>query len=189
MRRQGSTRPQHLLTLDRRLQAFRLRQVGLPYRAIAARMAADPRWQGRLPHRYDGRRTFRDVMTELTRQRVELGEAVHAVRQLELERLDLLQATIWGDAVGGDVAAVDAVLRIMAKRAVLLGLYAPLRIAPATLGRETSAPRAHADHYVSDDEAEGVARALAAYGQALRNQRTTPADTGSHRGERRDSDS
>ena len=46
MRLQRFTRPQHLLTLERRLQAFRLRQVRLPYRAIAARMTADPAGRG-----------------------------------------------------------------------------------------------------------------------------------------------
>jgi hypothetical protein len=89
-------------------------------------------------------------MTELTRQRVELGEAVHSVRQLELERLDLLQAAIWTDAMRGDLAAVGAVLAIMQKRSVLLGLHAPTKMVPATPPGAPSPPRAQTDGHPGD---------------------------------------
>lgn len=41
---------------------------------------------------------------------------------LEAERLDNLQRAVWGNAMAGDVRSVEAVLRIMDRRAKLYGL-------------------------------------------------------------------
>jgi hypothetical protein len=49
-------------------------------------------------------------------------ESIAEVRALESLRLDALQAAIWADALAGDVRAVDRVLRIMERRARMLGL-------------------------------------------------------------------
>ena len=51
-----------------------------------------------------------------------LTEDVEAIRQLENDRLDLLLMSVWETALGGDYKAVDTVLKIMARRAKLLGL-------------------------------------------------------------------
>jgi hypothetical protein len=53
------------------------------------------------------------------------AEAVGEHRALELLRLDALQVGLWDRAVGGDVKAVNAVLRIIEQRARLLGLDKP----------------------------------------------------------------
>ena len=49
-------------------------------------------------------------------------------RELELNRLDTLQRTFWKSAVAGNQRAAEFVLRIIEKRAKLLGLEAPLKI-------------------------------------------------------------
>jgi hypothetical protein len=49
-------------------------------------------------------------------------------RDIELERLDRLQAGLWQKAISGDTRAVDAVLRVIAARARLLGLDAPTNL-------------------------------------------------------------
>ena len=49
-------------------------------------------------------------------------------RELELNRLDALQRTYWKMAVDGNLRAADFVLRIIDKRAKLLGLEAPLKV-------------------------------------------------------------
>jgi hypothetical protein len=49
-------------------------------------------------------------------------ESIAEVRALESLRLDALQAAIWADAPAVDVRAVDRVLRIMERRARMLGL-------------------------------------------------------------------
>lgn len=53
------------------------------------------------------------------------AEAVEQHRALELARLDALQVGLWDRAVGGDVKAVNAVLRIIERRSRLLGLDKP----------------------------------------------------------------
>ena len=53
------------------------------------------------------------------------AEAVEDHRALELARLDALQVVLWERALGGDVKAVNAVLRIIEQRSRLLGLDKP----------------------------------------------------------------
>jgi hypothetical protein len=49
-------------------------------------------------------------------------------RELELDRLDALQRTFWKSAIEGNPRAADFVLRVIDKRAKLLGLEAPLKV-------------------------------------------------------------
>jgi hypothetical protein len=53
---------------------------------------------------------------------------IEELRDMELDRLDRLQAAVWGKALNGDVRSLDAVLRIIDKRAKLLGLDAPKEV-------------------------------------------------------------
>ena len=57
-------------------------------------------------------------------------EGAEHLRTLEALRLDEIQAKIWDKAIAGDYRAVDRVLRIMERRAKLLGLDAPVKVAP-----------------------------------------------------------
>lgn len=50
-------------------------------------------------------------------------------RELELLRLDKLLAGVFPQAIAGDIGAVGSVLKIMERRAKLLGLDAPTRVA------------------------------------------------------------
>lgn len=54
-----------------------------------------------------------------------LTEPADELRVLEAERLDALLAAVWEKAKNGDPKAVDNALRIMERRAKLLGLDAP----------------------------------------------------------------
>ena len=67
----------------------------------------------------------RAILREMTR----LGEPEGAseLRRLESDRLDRLQRGFWPAAIEGDGEAADRVLRIMARRAKLLGLDAPTK--------------------------------------------------------------
>jgi hypothetical protein len=51
-------------------------------------------------------------------------DGVDQFRALELDRLDRLHEAMWPRAMAGDLAAASVILRIMDKRARLLGLYA-----------------------------------------------------------------
>jgi hypothetical protein len=62
------------------------------------------------------------VTQELARLNARRAEAAEAVSRLELERLDALLRAVWDKAVGGDVKAIAAALKIVERRAALLGL-------------------------------------------------------------------
>lgn len=49
-------------------------------------------------------------------------------RDMEIDRLDRLQAAVWQSAASGNVKSIDAVLRIIDRRARLLGLDAPQKL-------------------------------------------------------------
>jgi hypothetical protein len=52
---------------------------------------------------------------------------VNELREQELDRLDRLQRNVWAQALNGDLQAVQVALRIIDRRAKLLGLDTPVR--------------------------------------------------------------
>jgi len=58
-----------------------------------------------------------------------LQQPADELREMETDRLDRLQAAVWAKAIQGDTKAVDAVLRIMDRRARLMGLDSPTKVA------------------------------------------------------------
>lgn len=56
-----------------------------------------------------------------------LAEKAEKVRQMELRRLDLMTPNLLNAAVEGDARAVDAVIKIMDRRAKLMGLDLPTK--------------------------------------------------------------
>lgn len=102
-----------IATVEKDKQAVELRKAGLSYTEIATRLgykSAGSAWQ-RVQRALD--QTLREAGTE-------------QIRDFEGDRLDRLQAAVWGRAVQGDIPAVNAVLRIMERRARLFGLDAPV---------------------------------------------------------------
>ena len=55
-------------------------------------------------------------------------ESVDEARKLELMRLDELQFALWDRAINGDLPAANCVLKIMDRRAKLLGLDKPEKV-------------------------------------------------------------
>lgn len=55
-------------------------------------------------------------------------ESVDEARQLELMRLDELQVAVWDRAINGELPATHCVLKIMDRRAKLLGLDKPEKV-------------------------------------------------------------
>ena len=55
-------------------------------------------------------------------------ESVDEARRLELMRLDELQFSLWDRAINGDLPAANCVLKIMDRRAKLLGLDKPDKV-------------------------------------------------------------
>ena len=55
-------------------------------------------------------------------------EGTDQLRALECGRLDKMQAAIWPQVLRGDAEAVRTVIRIMQRRALMMGLDAPIKI-------------------------------------------------------------
>ena len=70
------------------------------------------------------------ALAEINRQ---VSESADELRTLEACRLNELLNALWVRAIGGDEKAIDRVLRIMERRARLLGLDAPTRTEAVTI--------------------------------------------------------
>jgi hypothetical protein len=70
---------------------------------------------------YANRGTAHRVVAKALSER--LADDIDQLRELELARLDALQASLWAKAEKGDLRAVNACVRIIDKRCRLLGLY------------------------------------------------------------------
>jgi hypothetical protein len=90
----------------------------------AIRLAADEVLPGGWCDRY----AHKDVARELQHLREEINDDRRDILALELERLDDLLKGLWQEAVrkSPDHAAVDRVLKILERRAKLLGLDRPV---------------------------------------------------------------
>ncbi|MCG5495245.1 sigma factor-like helix-turn-helix DNA-binding protein [Ectothiorhodospira variabilis] len=77
-------------------------------------------------------RVHKIVTDALERLARDATEETRQLRALEAERLDALQHALWDAGIDGDLQAVDRLLRIMERRAKLLGLDAPSKHAATT---------------------------------------------------------
>ena len=115
-----NTRPDNLIAAERALQAMELRKHGFTYDAIGKEIGVTRQ------------RAYQIVKNELEALREECSEIAEDIVKIELERLDIMLVGAWPNATTGDVTAIDRVLKIMERRARLLGLDAPAKVAPTT---------------------------------------------------------
>lgn len=106
---------------DRRTRALQIRKQGATYRKIAEIMRKYPD----ISPKYSEERAHSDVIAELRRIMDENKELAEEIVQLECERMDALLAAVWNAAMKGDPASVQQALKIMDRRADLLGLDKP----------------------------------------------------------------
>ena len=95
----------------RHLQALELRKAGATYQAIADQLGYA-----------NARGAHKAVASAL---KATLREPADEVRDLEVARLDAMLLPLWRRVQQGDERAVDRALKIMERRARLLGLDAP----------------------------------------------------------------
>lgn len=93
-----------------RLEALKLRLVGLSDVAIAAKIGRSRSW------------VYWAINKALDEQTVEKAEQV---RKIELARLDQVQQRVYLNATNGNLPAVDRLLKIMERRAKYLDLDNP----------------------------------------------------------------
>jgi hypothetical protein len=98
----------------REARVFELRIQGFTFEQIASEVGyqgASGAWQA-----------YKRVKETL------IFESIEEAQQLELMRLDEMMFALWGRAIGGDLPAASCVLKIMDRRAKLLGLDKPEKI-------------------------------------------------------------
>ena len=100
--------------LEQEAKVIELRRAGLTWATIAAQTG----YAG-APGAY---KAYQRAAERLIRPNLEEH------RDMELDRLDRLQAAVWGRAALGEVKAIDSVLKIIDRRSRLLGLDAPQKI-------------------------------------------------------------
>lgn len=104
----SQTSPARIAVDEKQIQALNLRKAGATFAEIAAELGySSPSG------------AYEAVKAALEKA---FSEPAEELRQLELARLDEMQAGLWEGAIAGDPDAVNAVLRLMGHRARLLGL-------------------------------------------------------------------
>lgn len=100
---------------ERRQQALDYRKAGYSYRDIGARLDVSHE------------QVRRDIEAALAALVDDTKDSAGQLRQLELERLDMLTKALEPMAKVGNPGAVNSFLRVMERRAKLLGLDAPVK--------------------------------------------------------------
>ena len=107
-RHTGCVAAQEPLARDREAAALGLRLAGATFEAIGRQLGVP---------RSTAMRAYRRALARMP----DPGQAAEG-RKLEAARLDALMVGVWARALRGDLDAVDACLRIIARRCSLLGL-------------------------------------------------------------------
>lgn len=96
---------------ERRYQALQMRIAGVSNAVIAQRLGySSPQL------------VSKDITTALKKAAKQEGMAAEELLHLEINRLDRMMASVWPKVIKGEVNAVEAALKIVNKRASLLGL-------------------------------------------------------------------
>lgn len=123
-----------IIVQQRRKDAFELRIQGFSYREIAIVLA--DKYKDKLSSGYDGQEVWRDVDTEFKKIQMGVQTDARIARMIELERLDKMFMVVYDQALGGSLKATDRALKIMERRARLLGLDQPNTIRVKTWQNE-----------------------------------------------------
>ncbi|MFB6568378.1 hypothetical protein [Streptomyces noursei] len=117
-----ASKAQQAFTAERRAKAIKMKIDGASYSEIAAALGYASRSAAHM-----------DVKRSLEKHVIEEGLAIEAWRELELARLDTLQQAIWDKAMSGDPRAIEAALKILDRRAKLLGLDSAIKLEVLTV--------------------------------------------------------
>ena len=95
---------------EHELEVFALRKAGLGYQQIADKTGMS----------LGG--AYGCVRRHLERMRSEACEMAAEIREMELERLDVIATSLWNKVVSGNEVSIDRYLKVMERRARMLGL-------------------------------------------------------------------
>ena len=108
------TQADNIGVIERSLMALEMRRNGYDYVTIAKVLAVSPNTASKY---------VRDALLQFVS---EIAETTEEVRQLELARLDKMQASLEEKLGQGQLGAINTALRIMERREKLLGLEKPV---------------------------------------------------------------
>lgn len=130
--------------IERQVKALELRRMGKGYVEIAAALGIGKSQAHRL------------VQAGLADAKAQIGADAGELKAEEISRLDAMLAGLWPEARKGGQGAVDRVLKIMERRAKLLGLDAPVKLAH---GGDKDAPPIKTEHAhaMTDADLERIA--------------------------------
>ena len=109
-----STKKRTIIAKERSLRAVELRIQGFTLQKIA----------DQLGYRCTSA-VHKAIMKELSTKVAQTATSINELRQLELERLDMLQLGLWERAISGDPQSISVMLNVLNRRSSLLGLDAP----------------------------------------------------------------
>lgn len=113
----SKTSKRTLIAEERRKNAIELRKAGISYQRIADTLGTTPS------------NVHKMVCKSLDLIREHTDENAQEVRTLELQRLDKLFQHAYSAVINGDTRAIDQALRCMERRAKILGIDAPSKVA------------------------------------------------------------
>jgi len=133
----GKARPSRIKpeTIEREAEVLRLRRRGLTFDLIAQEL--------NYSHASGAHKAYVNACKRIIRSDVD------EIRSVEMDRLDIAQAAVWNGVLRGETPSVMALVKIMERRAKLLGLDMP------TLAK------IEVTHYESDTIDEEVKRLAA----------------------------
>lgn len=108
------TRPENIAITQKHLKAMELRKAGLSFDQIAKQLG----YKNSSCAHYAVRACLKKIIQEPAKE----------IRDMEVARLDDMLLSIWGEVRKGHLGAHDRALKIMERRAKLLGLDAPTKI-------------------------------------------------------------
>lgn len=100
--------------VDKEIRVLELRRVGLTWQRIAEEVGYADHTGAYAAYKRAIKRTMQQPADEL--------------REQEIDRLDRLQVAVWPSAMKGDTRAILTIIRLMERRAKLLGLDKPIKI-------------------------------------------------------------
>lgn len=118
MPRKDAHKGKHGAAVERRVQAFELHKVGVPYREIGAQLGVS------------GKTAHEDVQSVLDELRAMARTSANDYVLVELERLDAAQFALSQHLDSGDPQIINSWVKVSESRRKLLGLDAPQKIAP-----------------------------------------------------------
>jgi hypothetical protein len=145
--------------LAKEAEVVKLRRGGLTWDLIADRVGYS--------HAASAQKAFERSLARV------VADDVNAIRTLEAERLDLAQSAIWGKVLQGDNPSIITLVRLMERRAKLLGLDQPTRIQAEVIAYDGNAVRTELERILTSRGNSSTQSAVASGSGA-----TEPTTTG-----------